>query len=42
LFVDRLAYLQSLPSATSGDPLQERDFGTLPGLIEPTPQRAAR
>jgi hypothetical protein len=36
---DLFAYLQSIPppaaSGTSGDPLQERDFGTLPGLIEP-------
>lgn len=38
---DLFAYLQSIPPAaapaSTGDPLQERDFGTLPGLIEPSP-----
>jgi putative heme-binding domain-containing protein len=37
---DLFAYLQSIPPAddpaSNGDPLQERDFGTLPGLVEPT------
>ncbi len=38
---DLFAYLESIPPAaaqgTSGDPLRERDFGTLPGLVEPAP-----
>jgi putative membrane-bound dehydrogenase-like protein len=32
---DLLAYLQEAAAASPGDPNAERDFGTLPGLIEP-------